>query len=648
MEALIPQATSREITDFKGPNLLLDEEDIRAPYAIVAQNVEYLEGSARTRRGFTPTFIPASPIKSFHNWLVSNFNRLLYLNAANQVISRDLSSGAELTVIDPVSGGTNDMLCAQQGSRIFMAFPDVNLVAAMDARVWNGVAGQVDVVARTPMTTADFTFTSNSAPSLGNVDAGTRKILLLFTTNNGYTVAPSPVGAPYTVTTPGGKILRIVVTPTGTWPSWIGATGLNANPVQPIMTTAQNNELYFKVPTGFFVHNFLPGTAFPITIDINISDTTLASSTQDATEYFSLYNAINPFMMARYGERMVYLTRIFNGNIIDYEDTLFFSEINQPQYVTLAYHSRKLPEARKIASGAAMGSSFYVYGPQGTFAFADNTRKPLTWAAPREIDGKIGTHFPRGISPNSARGYTWVADTTGLYCFRGSVYEDRPASYLADSHWRRINFAAPGNALSVIEDVANRMVMVGVPLDGATSMTHIMVWDYSQGTAWDKVKYGGLWPIAPCSTISCLGNVQAYANKRKEIWLAGPVKVYRQKYTPLDSLANIYDDDGSGIDSYYRPGSLIGVMSAPVQVIGSHVRARGGGAVQFRYYTFDQERFHPARSIQVNSAPGKLYFLGCDVQSEAISLDVSNGGLAGSYFILSYIKVYYLPWLAAR
>jgi hypothetical protein len=81
-----------------------------------------------------------------------------------------------------------------------------------------------------------------------------------------------------------------------------------------------------------------------------------------------------------------------------------------------------------------------------------------------------------------------VADEAGLYLFEGGSYPSRPVSYWQQPDWQRINFAQK-TKIFVSDDKANQRVTVLAPLDGATSPTHELTWDYSLGTTPEQVQY---------------------------------------------------------------------------------------------------------------------------------------------------------------
>ena len=120
------------------------------------------------------------------------------------------------------------------------------------------------------------------------------------------------------------------------------------------------------------------------------------------------------------------------------------------------------------------------------------------------------------VSPDGT--YAWVVDRQGLQILSGDAYLDRPISYAQSDVWNRINWAYAHTV--EVKDYANRkIVAVKVPLDSATSPSHILTWNYSRGKRWDKCDYS-LWTISGFDLGAiglCLNDWSGYAtaNYRK-------------------------------------------------------------------------------------------------------------------------------------
>lgn len=638
------------LTQFRGPNLLVDEEDVRPFEALSANNVEYLAGQVRTRRGFGEVWNPAKAITALYNWLQSTRNYLMYFHSGTTVVRRDLSSSSDENIITGLAA--NGMVCAQAGHRLYMAFFNSSGLGATEGRCWDGnFTGAVPNVEKcftAPLACPAEVGIATSEPAVGLITAGVHRIGVIFTTKNGYEVKPVYLdGANYiSLTATGSKNGRVVMTPVGTWPNWCSSA-------QIIMTTASNLETYYKVPGATAAVG--GGGPVAVTIDFSISDTTLAGEAEEATEYFNLLTQtagtgpFSPFIVLGYNNRMVYITDILAPDAMTRTSCAYISNMYAPQWITTAKHLLNLPEFRQISAAFTLGGSLYLLGPSWTYAVSDSTDYPVKWAPPQLVDSRIGSPFIRGVCPNASRNWVWVADQSGLYCYRGGAYSIVPASDKQEPDWLRINFGAPPETLRVIDNAADNMVLVLAPLDGAVQPTHILAWDYQDGVTPDRIKYCGAWAIGGGYLPGDLEIVQAYSTKRKELWMAPFTagKVLRQKYEPADALATIYHDDGNGYESYYQL-CVSGVLPAPTTHVGDHLRVRGTGMLGVVASTLDGVRSRTCRNIVLGTTPGKEELVLYDLQSEAARLRVSNGEVAGAYFILSSLLHYMTPWMGGR
>ena len=234
--------------------------------------------------------------------------------------------------------------------------------------------------------------------------------------------------------------------------------------------------------------------------------------------YFS--TKIQPHKLLSLSNRNVYLARTPGPDNTSLIGTLAISEQFNPEYVLTATNLISLPEFRDCVTAFNIGNALYACGPSWTYAYTDNLREPVFWAPPRLVSGQVGSPFIHGVSVNQGKGYAWVCDHTGLYFFNGAAYSLLPSSYYQLGDWNRINFGAPANQLKVIESPDDRLVIVKAPLDGATSATHLLVWDYTLGVTAKQIRYCGLWSIADFPTIGDIETVQDAATLVKQFWIS--------------------------------------------------------------------------------------------------------------------------------
>lgn len=666
-----------DITSFSGPNLLIDEEDVREPQCLAAKNIEFIDSQVRApRRGFTQVWNPDKILRVMYNWLQSNYNRLIYLNSDNQVISRDLSSGAESVFITAVSAV--GMAFAQAGYRLYMSFFDAAGFGTQSAEVWDGTftsgTPNVDPVFPPPPDVTVFSGGDNwgafSEPGAGSVSPGKHYYALIFNTWNGYQMAPGPLDSlvftPRSFVSAGAKNLQLTVSPSGNWPAILYS-------VQLAMTTAQNPNRWFLLPStnggGPTVFNPTRGfgsSSFTFTIDIDDVTLTGGGPTEITNTLFNLYyGSTQPHCILAYNNRNIYITRMAGFPVGSVVATIMVSNPFAPQYVTANLHFLNLPEFRDAVTGFVLGTVLFILGPSWTYAFTDNGQVPVKWAPPRLVSGAVGSTFIHGVSHNQDLGYAWVADHSGLYFFTGSVYPRVPASYWQTPDWNRINFNAPAGQMKVIEVVDDRLVLVKAPLDGATEANYIMAWDYTDGTDANKIKYCGLWSLAPFPGIGDIEIVQAYTTRIKQLWIsrgdANGQVVRRKTIEDGDATATnpapLYDDLTQGIDGSYEMLATAPLMrggkapTGPYMQIGIEARLRGAGQINITGYSFDEGRETPLAPIlasEISMRPGQRFVRLVDEQTEVMSYSFDNGAVANAFLYLAALRCYFAPWMQER
>ncbi len=778
---MIEDCSTVDVTEMPGPDLLQPDEDIKQTQALSCRNVEYVEGQVRIpRRGFTRVWDPASAIRLMYNWIQQQYDKLIYLNESNNLISRDLSSGSEVTIpqiLENAAGGT----FAQAGFRLYLSFFTAAGEASVNGTVWDGtnleiifhppptfnLAGTSPAADIKAATNPSFIWANVTNLGAGAVTNGQHYIALVATTlAGGYQTAPGPSNpnasvvqfAPdqlFSGTVPAGNYhISVSVSPQSTWPPWIYSLQIA---MTPATFAAANIQLlrYFLIP-GQIVKP-TPGSTTPAVFDLNIDDVTLLGGgpteitntlfgliqatqgngfatvsggglvsitvasnvgtikfSSDATYLMvgqkivvsnSTTGALNgsyiitqfttftdltittvgvpdgvynnaplrvdfvvfgsgnnnyrPHCVIAYGNRTVYLIRTLGPDNISQVGGILVSEPNKPQYVTANNHLLLLPEARDVVTAFALGGTLFVLGPSWTYAFSDNLRVPVFWAPPRLVSESIGSPFIRGVSVNQSKGYGWVGDHTGLYCFSGSNYPVVPASYKQKPDWDRINFGASQASFRVLDSPDERLVIVRAALDGATASTHLLVWDYTYGVTPDKIRYCGLWNLTADPNIGDIEIVQNATSKIKQLYLSsgtagGDVKRIKaiEAGDANDAYPNpLYDDDGAGIDAAYELCAVAKAADGPQMQIGGRFRIRGAGQVGINAHSFDQQRTTVLEPISaaVNSlAPGQRFDRFFDEQSEVMSYEVHNNAQPGVFAWWTALRAYFVPWFGER
>ena len=648
------QAT--DFTEFLGPWLTtgpnaFEPGDIPPGRAIQAQNVEYKPGQVRKRYGFSPVDHLANPlgdkILSMENWLTPVIGQpvtsyLAYLADSGSthagVNIANLATGVVTTLFTPAAASQGAVFQAA-GTRLYIATYDSTINGSDVGHVYDNATFATDTLFQPPFSALGITFADGGASAALGVTPGPHNFGVLLQTRNGYTGAASPVNGSgaftpiETTVTASGDALQLSITGSP-WPT-------DVEGIFVIMTTADNLAQYYVVPG---VAAAVPGgSTFTVNVLVDIDDGTLAATGQDATPFFSLFSGtLKPIFIAEYKNRLVYIGKDGAGVW-----TTFISDPDNFQAISLARSVLYLPGQRPATCTFTLYGNLYMVGPHWTYQTYDNGGDPVTWSRPQIVDAGVGTLSPNGVSVNASHGLAWVADVDGLYLFSGGSYQARPISYYQKSDWIRINWATGAGTVRVVDSKDTQRVHVLVPLDGATSPTHVMTWDYSRGFTPETVNYS-LDSISGFS-LGAIAIVQNDAKKHIEVWL-GPYSASKGVLRQNDGTeANPYSDDAHlGISSVYETCLLPALSGGSVlHHVADHMRLQGAGTLHTTINTLDTGRSINLADITLATGPAQVYLRKYHCLSEAVSLKLTSSD-PDAYFVFSALSHYSSVLLSNR
>lgn len=652
MTTIVPVAPQLEsqISDFKGPWTRLDSGDVPAGQALAALNTEYDPSQCGERTGFASLFNANKAITSLFNWLkasdlVSTQGNYLVLYNATDGKVQWIPNLAAPALVDLFTVSAEAVDPSSSGNQLFLptvsAASQTTPVGAAQCRIVGiySAATNVDKAFLGPITTKP----TLSEISVGTVTAGSHFVGYIITTRNGYTGKICPVTSlgdidlTSSITASGGK--QIFFSLTVTWPA-------EAMSIQLVMTAVTNPFQYFVVPGAFY--SVPGGGTTTVTATIDLSDAQLVNNTTDITDnqYFLTQDVVgagpfSPFKVVVYGSRTVYVTYDVGGIF-----SLYISELENPQQLTEQFHKRRLPGFLKGTSAFVLRQNLYVLGPNWTFSFEDNCGLPATWATPVLVDGRLGTPSTMGVTVNASGDWAAVVHISGLYIFNGA-YSDKPVSYMVDDQWRRINWAA-AQTIRIADNHDKKQILVAVPLDAATTPTHLMMFDYSNGLDYLSVMFS-LWNLSGYNPRG-LCVAQNVATSRAEFLLGRSTagKILRQMNT-TDDVAP-WSDDGAAIDFEYeigpQPDGAVGVVYG---FTGMFVRATGSGVPTITSYSLDHAKSARwAKPITLAANPGVEYFRQFYLKAECCSTRFVLNGPAGSWMSLAGIRQKYYEYAQRR
>lgn len=650
-------STSQALTvkDFGGALTLSDPLEVPQGYALIARNVEYVARQVQTRKGFkvASASFEVNAATSMFNWISSLGNYLVRFNPANRFLRIDnitTPASSALISIDLVGYAATH---ANAGARLYHAIFNTSGRGAIGGYVssYQSSAFVSDVILPGPIT---YTPSAPTEPLAGFITAGLHRIGYRIEYRAGFTGRPCPdsgVGTPSTTTfvpisftASGSKNCSITLNTT--WPT-------GAVRVHIIMTPTDNLNRYLMVPGASAA--VVGGAASSVTIAFSIADDDLLNNNPDevSDSLNFLTNTVGgtapffPSVVFTHGDRMGYVTTVLD-NVGNASGALYMSDIGKYQQLSADNHLIQLPGRLDVNTGISLDGAVYIFGPQWTYRTTDNGSFPVTWPTPALVDGRRGTLATRGVEVSPSGTYAWVADTTGLYLFVGA-YPDLPISFeQGAAEWARINWGV-AHTLQIKDYTDKKKVAVMAALDSATSPSHLLTWDYSNGKEFNRVRFSldninGVSMGAMEIVQNTLPTAPTAANKTKELWVgsSNAAAIYRNT-SANDTGA--YRDGTLGVDAQYRT-SFFKPKGEEIlwQHQGAHVRARGNGDLAVTAYSPDNLfNYQQPSNLALFTTPGDEAFLPLDLIGEGVCYDFAQNAV-DAYFQLSAVKHYAAPW----
>jgi hypothetical protein len=594
----------------------LDQLPARPDRASLARNVRFEPGRVKTRCGTAVALAVTAKVNAMFQWKTSalnfsNLNRLLYLVGGTIVRMWDFVYEQSNDMITSILAKT--AVIAEAGSNLFVAFFNAPGDAPYAVRVvyplFTSGTNKSDVAfGAPPSITPALTDTA-----AGLCTGGTHLVSFIMETRSGFSGPPGPEA---TITlSADDRTIQVVLN--GTWPA-------DAAYIHLIMTTSENAYRWYFVPGG--TGAVTPGV-FSVTRTISISDEDLAAfaTVADEHENYITGNILASSVVA-VGRRLAYFRNT----------KVYVSEIDDFQAITEDQHVLYLPGQKQVVTGFQKRGVFYVAGPAWTYAFSDNEDLPVTWATPELVSGALGIPGPHCVEPRTGGEHAWIANTVGLFLF-DSQFSDIPISYFAQAEWNRINWAAP-YAVFVRDDIINQRLKVAAPLDGATTPTHILTFDYSRGKTPETVDFS--LDDFSAGSFGCIEIVQDETTAKPELWI-GPAAVG----SILKESATATDDNGVAIDSIWRSGLLMGTKKPTESRFGgADLDVRGSGTLKTSLIAKGGDLTEDGEDVALESTPEANAEISFDLVHENAQLQLGVNAV-GHWFDLSSSGVFQKPYL---
>lgn len=597
-------------------------------YFVDSLNVKFDEGDVFTRDGSTNILTATDIVRFFIYKRLGETVRYIYLNTSGQLF--------DSLYPDPIWTDVlflDFSLCNFNNRAYITPHNRTTGIAGKSILVYDGSGTARLAACSTPV---GFTLGAAVSATSGNVEAGTHLLAVCFETSSGFISAPGPVS--YAVLScPGGFSIDLSSLPIG--PSGTVARRIVATQAIQDYNGNQNGYQFFLVSStdgGRIADNS------STTATISFFDAELIA---DATYLFSTRATIPAgCAIMSYNGRMVILG--INGD----EHSAYISKPYDPEAMsTLTGFITVDP----FESGDGLRNAFVYRGnivfckPNRLYQTSDNQSDPVTWTTPVSIDQGTGAEcFCVGTildSKGQQSDRCFIADRSGMVIYEG--YVRRPeGSWLIKNLWDRINKAL-FNLIQVAVDAENSEIFISVPLDDATSISHILYGYY--GDAYgpygfdQKLIKWSVWSTTP--GVSCITvDIDQVTGTSVLKYSGSSDNIYK-----IASDYSVHSDDGVAYESYVQTALFTSKPKYTQHCNLLNVRVLGSGILLTSLFGQDNIASSALANANMSATSSTDVELKANFESTRISVEFSTGSNIDEYFKISRMDLYLKPrWLS--
>jgi hypothetical protein len=610
-------------TDFFGQYARGVSDNCPDRYQINTQNVKYAEGDVLTRDGLVLGVTKSSIVRSFTYKRLNETPRQIILDTSGNLVD-SLAPGVPIWT----DAAIVDFSMVNYANRAYITVHNrLRGIPGKYLLVYQGSGSARLAAGSAP---SGFTLSAAVSASAGNVEAGIHLFAVCGLTDTGFITAPGPAIFAQ-VTAPGGTSIDLSNISTLIGTQWVGRVlvATKSIPIDQFTGNQFGYEMFF-IPSGTINDN----TSTTKTVSFFDSDL------QNSADYLLDQLAQIPagLGVTVYQNRLV--TWAENGN----EFTIRLSKSGFPEafdsvagFINLD-PSDSISGVRNCAEGRS--KAFIICTQNRIYATADNGDDPNTWPIGNAIEKSNGTECFGIATVLDARGINvdrmFIATQAGLQTFDG-VLRRPELSFNIEDEWKRINKSV-FNLVQVVDDPLNHRIFISVPLDGATSISHILYADYSKAftiyQTIDETKIKWATWVFPSAPVSISGDKDPVTNK-SILHIALTNNVY-------DMKDGITDDFGNAIDSWIWTSLKTAGAGWINHFGGMKLRVKGNGLLQISMYGEDEVFQSNAPSITLQATPGREFDQLINVLNEkcSVKLRVNN---FGEYFTLSEFTLWAKP-----
>ncbi len=588
-------------------------------YAIDELNCEYSENGVKTRAG--TDLVLSSVVGGWNGKALRVFeykkrneaSRLLILDDGGRIYD---SSTSMLTPILSIAA-MSDFSAATIFDRVYISPHDGDRGLSNEKIYIYDGTGTARVAAGDPPSGYTLAVVDNAAS--GNIEAGTHLFSVAFETASGHITKMGLTGAEVkNYTAPGSKkadISGIPLGPAGTAARIIVCTKVilnyDGNPA---------DKEWFILPNGRIGDN----TTTTLT-GVSFFDSDLLDSAERLLNQLATIPA--GACIANFANRLVV------GGEIANDSTVRVSEVGYPESISgLEGFINVDPgdNGGPVHNLVEFRDFLYIQKDQRTYVTQDNGASPRTWKCP-QIDGALGTSVHGTAGVLDSKGHTHdqflIATRAGLYKFIGAYGADRELSYTIRDIWERIN-GQYFYKLQIAVDPIKKFVVVSVPLDSATEVSHILFGDFSEGLDWQNTKWS-IWSY-PKKPTTCWVEVDFTTKASILKFGSSEGGTYKRNSSTLN-------DFGTAINSYYRPAFLTADPSGSVCYFKAlRLRGKGAGNLDLTVYGLDDAKTAVLSSLVLAASPGQELYRLMDFAGERASVKFGVDAINEWFYITAF------------
>lgn len=600
------------------------------------------------------------------------------LNTAGVLAFKNTNASAQNLTITmppiPAEYGTAGHFGAQQGAGSYNVYAFLTTADPPDstqyldpsyyARVASSVApGATVTISAYPSGVAFPTVNTAGVTAAGNVDTGTRYMIVLFKNRSGYiTGCSTAVPVRVEVTESGTQIYtaNLPIGPYNTSARICAFTVAGQSSTGPYYYISENdvqapgeNTANISITQTIINDNTTTSATF------NFTDTFLPGATDVSNNFDRI--EVPPASDIYFAKQ---LSMVAYAGCKGFPSGLLISDLDDPEAVRLPNSVVQVAEGDgdRVVCLRELREQPIALKENAGYAIGANGGDPNTWAVEPLWSG-VGPVGPKAVAvAKSDNGEFMVfAHRSGLHLLTGNT--PTLISREVEQIWERINWNAAAGIV-VCVDPRRELVYVAVPLDGARANSHLLTMNYHHGWA-DPV-------------IFAVRSGRLVPNTDGRKWSLDDFAVADMQYVPeryapgkltvadgvifSDYQGGTYRELDTQAFDHNVAGAQVGFLSQWVSVLAPSSKLEilkcGGATISFRgagllnVYAMDAEGeqlpiTNDRRAVVLTPAETVRDML-TNFKSTRFGVGFDNGGLAGATWEAHAATLWVMPWSTAR